>query len=199
MKRRIIIKAKERFLQFGYSRVRVAEIATELGISKKTVYNHFQGKEELLYGVIEHFQHAIEAELEEVSSQQPMDYREEVLGELAVVGNWVNKLSLLLRDLKRTFPAASDKLWEVQRAVIVERAMKKLDKGVELGFLQADQQTQTALFLFLIAAQKIADPDYRDTIPPKLLAQLPNDPKELLQRILMLISQGISLNKEKNS
>jgi len=196
MKNRIIKKAQERFLQFGYSRVRVAEIAEELGISKKTVYNHFDGKEALLYGVIDQFQVEIESELESVSKDEGLNYREEVLGELTVVGNWVNKLSLLLSDLKRTLPSASVRLWEVQRAVIVERAMKKLERGVELGLLEADRRTQTGLFLFLIAAQRIADPDFRENIPPRLMNALPGEPKELLQEILLLINDGIKSNTE---
>jgi len=195
MKKRIIHKARDMFLQFGYSRVRVAEISTELAISKKTVYNHFAGKEELLFAVIDCLKYEIGEQMEEVTRKQQLEYRDEVLGELSVLGNWVNRLALLLRDLKRTFPEASERLWELQRRVIVDRAMKKLEKGVELGLLEADKRTQTGLFLFLIAAQRIADPDFRETIPPKLMNSLPNEPKELLEEILLLISEGLQLEK----
>ncbi|MGQ1890109.1 TetR/AcrR family transcriptional regulator [Thermophagus sp. OGC60D27] len=195
MKERIIRKAQERFLQFGYSRVRVVEIATELGISKKTVYNHFKGKEELLTMVIENFQKEIDSQLEALEQEQRSDYRDEVFTELEVVGNWVNKLSLLLHDLKRTFPKAYDQLWKAEREIIVERTMKKLEKGVSLGLLHADRRTQIAMVFFLISAQRIAEPDFKDTIPQKLLENLPGDPRELLREIVLLISEGI---KRKN-
>ncbi|SFD72717.1 TetR/AcrR family transcriptional regulator [Thermophagus xiamenensis] len=194
MKNRIIKKAQEQFLQFGYSRVRVSDIATELAISKKTVYNHFKGKEELLYSVIENFQDEIESQLEELEQEQRTDYRDEVFAELEVVGNWVNKLSLLLHDLKRTFPKAYEQLWKAEREIIVERTMKKLEKGVSLGLLHADQRTQIAMVVFLLATQRIAEPDFKDTIPQKLLENLPGDPRELLREIVLLISEGIKRN-----
>ena len=52
IKVKILHKAEEMFLQFGFSRVTMEEIAMELGMSKKTLYRFFPGKEQLLKEMI---------------------------------------------------------------------------------------------------------------------------------------------------
>lgn len=45
IKQRVHETASEHFLQFGFSKVTMNEIAEELGMSKKTPYDFFPGKE----------------------------------------------------------------------------------------------------------------------------------------------------------
>jgi AcrR family transcriptional regulator len=53
MKERIQEKATELFLRFGIRSVTMDEIASQLGISKKTIYQSFADKEELVAAVFE--------------------------------------------------------------------------------------------------------------------------------------------------
>ena len=48
MKEQILNKATEMFLTLGYKSVTMDEIATEMGISKKTIYQHFANKNDLV-------------------------------------------------------------------------------------------------------------------------------------------------------
>ncbi len=50
----ILMAAKELFLQLGYEGSSMDAIAQEAGVSKLTVYNHFQDKENLFTAAIEH-------------------------------------------------------------------------------------------------------------------------------------------------
>ena len=52
LKKRILDRAAHFFFELGYSRVTTAEIAAELGISKKTLYKLFPSKMLLLRSVI---------------------------------------------------------------------------------------------------------------------------------------------------
>lgn len=49
MAERIMDCALSHFFRFGFAKARVEEIAEEIGISKKTVYNHFGDKEALFH------------------------------------------------------------------------------------------------------------------------------------------------------
>ena len=51
MKTSIIIKSTELFLSLGFKSVTMDDIATELGISKKTIYQHFDNKTKLVEAV----------------------------------------------------------------------------------------------------------------------------------------------------
>ena len=50
--RRLMEKAKELFIQFGYKAVSMDQIAEAAGISKATIYNYFPSKEELFMKVM---------------------------------------------------------------------------------------------------------------------------------------------------
>lgn len=50
---RILLSAEELFFRYGVKSVTMDEIARELGISKKTIYQHFPDKDELVFQVVE--------------------------------------------------------------------------------------------------------------------------------------------------
>lgn len=52
-KERILVKAEELFMQYGIRSVSMDDIANGLGMSKKTLYQYFTDKDELVMGVVE--------------------------------------------------------------------------------------------------------------------------------------------------
>lgn len=52
-KQRILIKARDLFLKFGIRSVSMDDIANHLGMSKKTLYQYFADKDELVLGVVD--------------------------------------------------------------------------------------------------------------------------------------------------
>src|SRR6185437_7363945 len=53
MKKRILSKTADLFMRYGIRSITMDEIAANLGISKKTIYQFFTDKEALVYAVIE--------------------------------------------------------------------------------------------------------------------------------------------------
>jgi AcrR family transcriptional regulator len=53
VKERILVKSEEMFMQFGIRSVSMDDIANNLGMSKKTLYQYFVDKDELVDAVIE--------------------------------------------------------------------------------------------------------------------------------------------------
>ncbi|REE16894.1 TetR/AcrR family transcriptional regulator [Winogradskyella pacifica] len=64
MKNKIIIKSTDLFLNLGFKSVTMDDIANEMGISKKTIYQHFQNKTKLVEAtamhVFENISHGID-------------------------------------------------------------------------------------------------------------------------------------------
>src|SRR5215813_13996179 len=52
VKERILIKAAELFMRYGIRSITMDEIAAQLGISKKTIYQFFTDKDDMVYAVI---------------------------------------------------------------------------------------------------------------------------------------------------
>ncbi|MBL7961994.1 helix-turn-helix transcriptional regulator, partial [bacterium] len=54
IKRRIMEAAGQKFIHHGFSKVTMEEIADELGMSKKTLYQHYTSKMDLLNELVKH-------------------------------------------------------------------------------------------------------------------------------------------------
>ena len=59
-KERILIKSEELFMKFGIRSVSMDDIANHLGMSKKTLYQYFADKDELVMGVVDGHIHKME-------------------------------------------------------------------------------------------------------------------------------------------
>ncbi len=53
-KQKILDAALKLFIERGYHKTTVAEIAREAGVSKGLTYNYYESKEELLYAIVDH-------------------------------------------------------------------------------------------------------------------------------------------------
>jgi AcrR family transcriptional regulator len=53
IKGRIALKARELFIQFGIRHLSMDELASELGMSKKTIYNYYKDKEEIVMTMLQ--------------------------------------------------------------------------------------------------------------------------------------------------
>src|SRR4051812_8036168 len=74
LRERIVAASRRYFLVQGFRRVTMAELADELGISKKTLYTYFRGKTELLEAMLLGKFHEIETELGSISRECESDF-----------------------------------------------------------------------------------------------------------------------------
>lgn len=70
----IIRKSRELFMRKGISRVTVKEIADNCGISKKTIYSYFDGKDELTYEAIKEFLETVDDKIEDIKNNDTLDF-----------------------------------------------------------------------------------------------------------------------------
>lgn len=63
MKTKIINKAIDMFLKIGFKTLTVDDLASEMGISKRTIYEHFHKKHDLVEAATIHLYEKISMEL----------------------------------------------------------------------------------------------------------------------------------------
>ena len=102
---RILRAAEELFLGHGFGRVTMDELAAELRMSKKTLYQHFASKEELCAAVLERAFVVIDAELGRVLGEEGLDFAERLTRFVRVVAARFEGAGPFLRDLRREAPA----------------------------------------------------------------------------------------------
>src|SRR5438874_10407025 len=73
-RQRIVDAARAHFFSHGFRSVTMDDLAEELGVSKKTLYNHFPGKIELLEAVLADKFAGVEAKLKEAAHMNPHNF-----------------------------------------------------------------------------------------------------------------------------
>ena len=87
IKERILNKSGEMFLQVRISKVTMEEIAAELGMSKKTLYKFFQGKEQLLKEMVKDIKCKLEDNVSELWGNNETPFLEKLKNLMNCIGN----------------------------------------------------------------------------------------------------------------
>ncbi|MDD4747676.1 MAG: TetR/AcrR family transcriptional regulator [Salinivirgaceae bacterium] len=193
MKNRIITVSSELFLKYGYSRVPLDEIARELSMSKKTIYNYFGSKEELLYAIIQFSSDEFEEKIEMIENALGQSYEEHVMSILSVSGLFLTQLSVLINDLKNNFPEAYHKLMNIKKDMVLNHGVRILKKGIELGVVNEGWKTILGFYMFMATSEKAIMQSYRDTMPLELIVDFPDNPEKILHAIVDVLYHGIKV------
>ncbi len=138
MKERILTAAEQLFWKYGVKSVTMEDIAKQLGISKKTIYQHFTDKEDILYQVI---QEKINADMTEMNCMftgtgNPI---EELMMVLEMMRKNQHEVSPnLLIDIKRHYPQAFALFRQHMDQHIMKSILGNIQKGVSQGLYRND-------------------------------------------------------------
>lgn len=122
------------FHRYGIRSVTMDDVASELGISKKTLYQFFKNKEELVSEVINCFIENPGYHLTGGSTGNPIDriflLRKHIVG---LLKSYNNNLDL---DLKKQYPAIYRKVKEFKRLKIFNDTLADIEEGKRLGLFR---------------------------------------------------------------
>lgn len=138
MKERILVEAERLFWKFGVRSVTMEEIAKQLGISKKTIYQHFSDKEQILYQVIQQKTSRNQSEMEcmVIDTANPI---EEILSVLNMMQKNADQVSPnLLMDIKRYYPQAFSLFRQYKEEHIMRSILENIQKGIVEKLYRAD-------------------------------------------------------------
>ena len=131
---RIVSVAQEMFLSRGIRSVRMDDIAHACGVSKRTIYELFNDREELIGESLLH--HATEIHK---LSQEAIAQAENVLHAFWLEATNRSKLhpgvNTLLEDLRRYYPKVMENLMPQIHEAVVLHTREKLSEGMEGGLI----------------------------------------------------------------
>ena len=131
MKNRIQIKAHEMFLQYGIRSVSMDDIAAQLGISKKTLYQYCTDKDELVDAVL---QYEIEHGQQDCTQcfQQSKDAVDEIFLTMErIVEQFRNMNPMVLYDLQKFHFNAFQKFLKYKNGFLQEVIRKNIERGIK--------------------------------------------------------------------
>ena len=134
MKNKILHKAAEMFLNLGFKSVTMDDIANELGVSKKTIYNHFSNKTDLVKEVTDSVFEIVCEGINMICSKEenPIDELYEI--KRFSMEYLKNEKASPQYQLQKYYPKIYATLKSKQFDIMQECVIENLKRGVEQGF-----------------------------------------------------------------
>ncbi len=137
-KERILGKAQELFNRFGFRRVTMDEIALKSGMSKKTIYQSFANKDELVDAAVEEHINKSVATCEQ-NCAKAKNAVHEIFLNIDMIEDLMSEMNpIILEEMEKFFPAAFLKFYHHKNNYIFQKVQKNLKKGIEEGFFRQE-------------------------------------------------------------
>ena len=138
MKSRILIKGTELFFRYGVKTVTMDAIANELGISKKTIYQHFPDKDSMVYEVVKMFTEEDLAKWKELDRLYS-NVIEKMFKSFEMTKDLITQMNpRLLYEIQKYFPNAFTLFAEHSEKCINENLIADFKKGAQFGYFRND-------------------------------------------------------------
>lgn len=147
-------------MKYGIRSVSMDDIAKAIGISKKTIYQHFANKQELINSVIES---QIESDVRDIT--MIVDKSENALDEIILMARhilaFLREMSpSMVYDLKKYY----NKEWHVVddhfNDFVYSVVKKNIQRGVSEGFYLSDLNADVISRLYVLQCQSVTDQEY---------------------------------------
>ncbi|MFY7909018.1 MAG: TetR/AcrR family transcriptional regulator [Emticicia sp.] len=138
VRERILKTAEELFMKFGIRSVTMDEIASELGISKKTIYMHFEDKDAIVHEVAT-FRMSCEQDISEQIWKEAENPIHEVVKEIEMLQTHVAALNpVVIYDLKKYYPKTWAVFQQHKQTIFLDITRRNLQEGVNLGLYRPE-------------------------------------------------------------
>ncbi|SOS55080.1 TetR family transcriptional regulator [Tenacibaculum finnmarkense] len=134
MRDKILNKAGEMFLNFGFKSVTMDDISGELGISKKTLYKYFSKKTELVDASTEAVHNTINDAITKIKEKGYNAIEEEFAVKAIFKEMFKNAKTSPMFQLKKYYPETYTKLMDREVCLFRDCNIDNLTKGIKEGF-----------------------------------------------------------------
>ena len=137
-KERIMKGAMELFFQYGIKSVTMDDIAKHLGMSKKTIYQFFTDKDEIVLMLSKRMQDENCRQFEAIASTAK-DAIDEILQTMKhMVAMFTRMNANIFYDLQKYHPKSWDQFREFKEKVMMELVITNIEKGKKQGLYRPD-------------------------------------------------------------
>ena len=192
LKQRILGKASEMFGKYGFSNVKTEELASEIGISKRTLYEQYPSKKALLDDIVDSILCDANDRVYQVIKNITEDENSNFLEELKKLWNLNTESYMIFRkafldDIKKSSPQTWSKIKEFREYQIKQNFEKISSIGVKRGLSKPHINDDILFLLYINAINNILNPD--------ILSELPHNSKDVVNQIFEILLTG-SLTEE---
>jgi TetR/AcrR family transcriptional regulator, cholesterol catabolism regulator len=135
LQERILLKGDELFRRFGIRSITMDDIAKQLGVSKKTIYQHYPDKDELVIAMTKlnisrHFN-----EVEKCCGPASINAIAEMFAVNNSVGDMIRSFNpIMFYDLQKYHPKAWLSFREFRNLYVRTKIVENIRRGIEEGY-----------------------------------------------------------------
>ena len=157
MKDNILIKATDLFLTLGFKSVTMDDLAHAMGISKKTIYSHFDNKTQLVEECTMNLFGAISKGIDHICSlgKNPIEELYEI--KKFVMVHLKDERSSPQFQLQKYYPQIHHALKDKQFELMGECMIENLRKGIEMGIYRENLNIDFVSRIYFAGVNSIKD------------------------------------------
>ena len=152
-KEEIIAKVRELYSLYGIRSVTMDDVVKEVGISKKTLYQYFNDKSELVAAVIK-----CDGDMKMEDHDEAVKGRENAIEMMLAFYDFQIRMikeynPSLIYDLKKYYPEVHQEFVNNKREIIYENVLTNLVRGKSEGLYRSDMQEEVIAMLNLLRVE----------------------------------------------
>lgn len=159
LEERIIHISKTQFLQFGIKSVSMDDIASKLGVSKKTIYKYFKDKKTIVLEVTKHLIN----EAQTICTQKCNDSNsaiDELLKLIEFINYFFQNMNAnVLFDLEKYYPESFVLFHEHQHVFLHDSLVENLKRGIKEGLFRSEIDIEITARLRMGQIKAAFDPE----------------------------------------
>jgi len=157
MKEKIIEKASEMFMSLGFKSVTMDDIAAEMGISKKTIYTHFNNKETIIAVVTDAIFEKVSQDIDCICELDKNPIEETYDIKKRVMEHMRDEKQSPWHQLQKYYPVIYQNIKNRQFSFMQECVVKNLNKGIEQKLFRENIDVQFVARIYFNGVMGIKD------------------------------------------
>ncbi len=156
--------------RYGIKSVTMDDVASHLGISKKTIYEYFSDKEDLVKQVLL-YEHDHQCGFLAIIENKNLNAIEELFEFYKVINTMLIEFNPSMEyDIRKYYPGLFLKIREVRRERMLKTVMNNLDQGKKEGLYRKELNTEIISKLHVFRSENLLE---NDMFTHEELASLP--------------------------
>ena len=157
MKEKILDKATDMFLSYGFKSVTMDDIANKMGISKKTIYAHYSNKTNLVEDCSMNLFHKISGGIDHICSLEKNPIEELYEIKKFVMVNLKDEKSSPQYQLQKYYPKIHENLRKLQFEMMQDCVVDNIKKGISLGIYREKLNIDFVSRIYFTGVNSIKD------------------------------------------
>jgi AcrR family transcriptional regulator len=160
IKKKVLSTARKLFFSFGYSKVTMDELASELNMSKRTLYQLYESKNILLKAVIYDFFQEFQEKISKIVKNKNKDSLISLKKMIFLIQTQMAKFSIhAFEDIRKNNPEAWQLISNLREKMFNSQLREILNRAKKENNIRDDIDIEIIVILILNTIQSVVNPE----------------------------------------